>query len=50
MSEIYNENIADEKLKNGTKYEKLTAIAYKCINKERMVNQYISLDGESKST
>lgn len=47
---IYNEHIADEKLKQGTKYERLAAIVFKTLNTSDVVVHDLTLRGDGKKT
>lgn len=47
---IYNENIAEEKLKQGTKYEKLAAVVFKILNQNDVVIHDLTLRGDGKKT
>ncbi|MDA1531021.1 restriction endonuclease [Bacillus cereus group sp. TH260-2LC] len=47
---IYNEHIADEKLKQGTKYERLAAIVFKTLNASDVVVHDLTLRGDGKKT
>lgn len=47
---IYNELIAEEKLKSGTKYERLAAIVFKILNREEAVVHDVKLRGDGKET
>jgi hypothetical protein len=48
IEDIYNNLIADEKLKNGTKYERITAIVYKLLNEANTVFHDLRLRGNGK--
>ncbi|WP_154974821.1 restriction endonuclease [Priestia megaterium] len=50
MENIYNEHIADEKLKQGTKYEKLAAVVFKALNTSDIVMHDLRLRGDGKNT
>ncbi|MFL0404959.1 restriction endonuclease [Bacillus nitratireducens] len=50
METIYNEFIADEKLKNGTKYERLAAVVFKTLNTTDVVIHNLRLRGDGKKT
>ncbi|SIQ30694.1 restriction endonuclease [Halanaerobium kushneri] len=50
MDVIYNNYVANEKLKNGTKYEKLAAIVFKVLNEQDVVMHDLRLRGEGKKT
>lgn len=50
MDTIYNENIAEEKLKLGTKYEKLAAVVFKILNQNDVVIHDLTLRGDGKKT
>lgn len=50
MDTIYNEHIAEEKLKQGTKYEKLAAIVFKALNQHDVVIHNLILRGDGKKT
>lgn len=47
---IYNEHVADEKLKQGTKYEKLAAIVFKTLHQKDVVIHDLKLRGDKKKT
>ncbi|MEG2412594.1 MAG: restriction endonuclease [Clostridium sp.] len=46
---IYNKYIAEEKLKNGTKYEKLVAVVFKLLNQNDTVIHDLKLIGNGKT-
>jgi hypothetical protein len=48
-NEIYDTNFANEKLKNGTKYELITAVVFKCLNTGSQVTHDVRLQGDGKS-
>lgn len=48
MHDIYNQYVADEKLKEGTKYERLAAIVYKSLNNMNVVLHDLRLSGTGK--
>lgn len=50
MDTIYDEHIAEEKLKQGTKYEKLTAVVFKLLNQNDVVVHDLTLRGDGKKT
>lgn len=50
METIYNEYIAEEKLKQGTKYEKLAAVVFKTLSKNDVVIHDLNLRGDGKKT
>jgi hypothetical protein len=45
---VYDRVIAEEKLKNGTKYERLTAVVFKILDESVAVVQDVRLRGEGK--
>ncbi|HWA55263.1 MAG TPA: restriction endonuclease [Solirubrobacterales bacterium] len=47
---IYNELVAEEKLKAGTKYERLAAIVFKILNTEESVIHDLRLTGDGLET
>jgi hypothetical protein len=47
---IYNAAVADEKLKDGTKYEQLTAIVFKIVQDSAVVVHDVSLRGDGTRT
>lgn len=47
---IYNELVADEKLKGGTEYERLAAIVFKILAREDSVVHDVELRGDGKET
>jgi hypothetical protein len=47
---IYNRYLAEERLKHGTKYERLAAIVFKVLDESSYVVQDIRLRGEGKET
>lgn len=49
IEQIYNILIAEEKLKNGSKYERLAAVVYKILNETDTVIHDLRLRGEGKS-
>lgn len=50
IDNIYNEYIAEEKLKQGTKYEKLAAVVFKTLNQNDVVIHDLILRGDGKKT
>ncbi|AIQ37633.1 hypothetical protein R50345_25200 [Paenibacillus sp. FSL R5-0345] len=50
MDTIYDEHIAEEKLKQGTKYEKLAAVVFKVLNQNDVVIHDLTLRGDGKKT
>ncbi|MCL1696550.1 restriction endonuclease [Lysinibacillus sp. BPa_S21] len=50
MDTIYDKHIAEEKLKQGTKYEKLAAIVFKILNQNDVVVHDLTLRGDGKKT
>ena len=46
---IYNRNVADEKLKHGTSYERLAAIVFKILDTDSEVTHDVRLRGVGKS-
>ena len=46
---IYDQNVAQEKLKSGSKYERLTALVYKIIDKNDVVIHSLKLRGDGKT-
>ncbi|OMF51003.1 restriction endonuclease [Paenibacillus peoriae] len=48
IENIYNNLIADEKLKNGTKYERITAVVYKLLDETNTVFHDLRLRGNGK--
>lgn len=50
METIYNAHIANEKLKNGTKYERLTAVVFKALDTSDVVIHDLTLRGNGKNT
>ncbi|SEO09171.1 Restriction endonuclease [Terribacillus saccharophilus] len=50
MDTIYNEYIVEEKLKQGTKYEKIAAVVYKILNQNDVVIHDLTLHGDGKKT
>lgn len=47
---IYDRLVADEKLKNGTKYERLAAIIFKALDASSSVVHDVRLVGDGKKT
>lgn len=47
---IYDEYIAEEKLKQGTKYEKIAAVVFKTLNTNDVVIHDLTLRGDGKKT
>lgn len=47
---IYNAAVADEKLKDGTKYERLTAIVFKILQESAYIVHDVRLHGDGKNT
>ncbi|MCZ2258263.1 restriction endonuclease [Sporosarcina sp. G11-34] len=47
---MYDEHIAEEKLKQGTKYGKLASVVIKTLNKNDVVIHDLTLRGDSKKT
>lgn len=50
MEIIYDEHIAEEKLKQGTKYEKLASVVFKMLNENDVVVHDLTLRGDGKKT
>lgn len=50
MDTIYDKHIAEEKLKQGTKYEKLAAVVFKILNQNDVVVHDLTLRGDGKKT
>lgn len=50
IEKIYNAHVADEKLKKGTKYERLTAIVFKVLTEENTIIHDLKLKGDGKSS
>jgi predicted helicase len=46
---VYDQNVAAEKLKSGTKYERLTAIVYKILEANNVVIHDLRLKGDGKT-
>lgn len=49
IEQIYNKLIANEKLKNGSKYERLAAVVYKVIDESDSVIHDLRLRGDGKT-
>ncbi|MCJ7989315.1 hypothetical protein MUB15_08400 [Priestia sp. OVS21] len=49
MDLIYDQYVANERLKNGTKYEKLAAIVYKVLENQDVVIHDMRLSGVGKN-
>lgn len=49
LEQIYNNLIANEKLKNGSKYERLAAVVYKVIDESDSVIHDLRLRGDGKT-
>lgn len=49
IAKVYNKLISDEKLKNGTKYERLAAIVFKILDQGNTVFHDLRLRGDGKS-
>ncbi|KIL36210.1 hypothetical protein SD71_09695 [Cohnella kolymensis] len=49
IEQIYNRLIAEEKLKNGSKYERLAAVVYKILDDSKTVIHDMRLRGDGKS-
>jgi len=47
---IYDELVAEEKMKSGSKYERLAAIVFKILNREEAVVHDLKLRGDGKET
>ncbi|KRF64789.1 hypothetical protein ASG99_19530 [Bacillus sp. Soil768D1] len=47
---IYDEYIAEEKLKQGTKYEKIAAVVFKTLNTNDVIIHDLTLRGDGKKT
>lgn len=47
---IYSAAVADEKLKDGTKYERLTAIVFKILQESAYIVHDVRLHGDGKNT
>jgi len=50
VDDLYTELLADEKLKHGTKYERLAALVFKEFNGVEMVTHDVRLRGHGKRT
>lgn len=50
MDLIYDDVVANEKLKDGTKYEMLTALVFKLLHPEALVQHDVVLRGDGKAT
>ncbi|MEV5024775.1 restriction endonuclease [Paenibacillus sp. LPE1-1-1.1] len=48
IDEIYNKHIAEEKLKNGSKYERLAAVVFKSLDESDTVIHDLRLRGDGK--
>lgn len=48
VEQIYNKIIADEKLKNGSKFERLAAVVYKILDESDSVIHDLTLRGDGK--
>jgi hypothetical protein len=48
IEQIYDQAIAEEKLKDGTKYERLTAIVFKILDDSGLVVHDVKLSGDGK--
>ncbi|MGX1975822.1 restriction endonuclease [Streptomyces kronopolitis] len=48
IEQIYDQAIAEEKLKDGTKYERLTAIVFKILDSSGLVVHDVKLSGDGK--
>jgi hypothetical protein len=50
IEQIYNRNVAAEKLKHGTKYEQLTALVFQVLDAAAAVEHDVTLRGDGKTT
>ncbi|MEV6197551.1 restriction endonuclease [Streptomyces sp. NPDC051920] len=48
IEQIYDQAVAEEKLKDGTKYERLTAIVFKILDDSGLVVHDVKLSGDGK--
>lgn len=48
IEQIYDQAVAEEKLKDGTKYERLTAIVFKILDDSGLVIHDVKLSGDGK--
>ena len=49
MENVYNRYISNEKLKSGTKYERLAGVVYKILDEEDIVIHDLRLRGDGKT-
>lgn len=50
FEQIYDSHVTEEKLKTGTKFERLTAIVFKILEMNSAVIHDLRLRGENKSS
>lgn len=50
IEEVYDRNVAAEKLKHGTKYEQLTALVFQTLDRNSEITHDVRLRGDGKST
>ena len=50
IEQIYDRNVAAEKLKHGTKYEQLTALVFQSLDGSSEIVHDVKLRGDGKST
>ena len=50
IEEVYDRNVAAEKLKQGTKYEQLTALVFQSLDRNSEITHDVRLRGDGKTT
>ncbi len=50
VEQVYNRHIAEEKLKHGTKYERLTALVFQTLDADAAVTHDVKLRGDGKKS
>ncbi len=50
IEQIYDRHVAEEKLKHGTKYERLTALVFQTLDADASISHDVRLRGDGKKT
>jgi hypothetical protein len=50
IEEVYDRNVAEQKLKHGTKYEQLTALVFQTLDRNFEITHDVRLRGDGRST
>jgi hypothetical protein len=50
IDQVYDRTVAEEKLKHGTKYERLTALVFRALDADTTVTHDVKLRGDGKRT